>query len=261
MSNLTGSTMFVPTVPQVAPMVAYPSGGFPFDGHSQRGAKRLALRGGFSATKTMSKRRRVKSAYYKTFKARVRDIPPAKHHAGVSETVLTDNTIFTMGITQGVGPGTGNNQRIGDSIFLEALKINGHIQSAETSNGYKYRIIVGYSGEEYGTTVLASGNLTSNEIFLPSGGENVNKIVNPKTFTAIYDEVIDINSQIEGDGTVQSFRATIPLKRNFPYQQATSVYGKNVNLYVVVIGYGIGVVDGTPVGAIYMTYDMVFKNN
>lgn len=255
MSNMTGSTMFVPSY-------QYPlSPLFSYDPLSQPIGKKTVLRGGFSATRTMTKRRRLRRGYYKTFKARVRDIPPAKHHAGVSETVLTDNGIFTMGITQGVGPGTGNNQRIGDSIFLEALKINGHFQSSENSNGYKFRVIVGYSGEEYGTTVLATGNLSAQEIFLPSGGENINKIVNPKAFTAVYDEVIDINSQIEGDGTIQSYRATIPLKKNFPYQEATSVYGKTNNLYVVVIGYGIGLVDGTSVGAIYMTYDLIFKNN
>lgn len=256
MSNMTGTTMVIPSFPS--------SPWFPWSGQLAdpiSSAKRVAVRNGFSATRTMTKRKRQRAGYSKTFKARVRDIPPAKHHAGISETVLTDNQIFTMGVTQGVGPGTGNNQRIGDSIFLEALKINGHIQSAETSNGYKYRIIVGYSGEEYGATVLTSGLLSTSEVFLPSGGENVNKIVNPKSFTSVYDEIIDINSQIEGDGTVQSFRATIPLKKNFPYQQATSVYGKNTNLYVVVIGYGIGVADGTPVGAIYLTYDLVFKNN
>jgi hypothetical protein len=251
---MTGSTLYVPSYP------SFGSYGYA-DAHSQRMAKKVAVRNGFSATRTMTKRRKRRGAYSKTFKARVRDIPPAKHHSGISETVITDNQIFTMGITQGVGPGTGNNQRIGDSIFLEALKINGHFQSSEVSNGYKYRILVGYSGEEYGTLVLASGNLNTGELFLPSGGENVNKIVNPKSFTAIYDEVVDINSQIEGDGTIQSFRATIPLKRNFDYQQATSVYGKTVNLYVVVIGYAIGTVDASPIGAIYLTYDLIYKNN
>lgn len=166
-----------------------------------------------------------------------------------------------MNLTAQIGQGTGNADRLGDSIYLEALKLEGFFQSATDPNAYRFRLIVGYSGEEYGVTTFTAGNLTATELFLPSTTTTpTNGIINPKAFTVLYDEVHDINSQVENYRTIASTRTTIQLKQQFPYQASTSVYGKTKNLYAVVVAYAADVAAATPIGSAVLSYDLIFKD-
>jgi len=240
------------------------SGGIPVFGHSQRlpplKMQRLSGAGGLTVTRRINNKKR-KWGIRKTFKAKVKQLNPAKHLSGNTGVTINNAVIYTMNLTAQIGQGTGNNNRLGDAVFLEALKFEGFFQSGTAPNAYRFRLIIGWSGEEYGTTTLASGSLTSSELFLPSTDTTVtNAIINPKAFTAVYDEVHDLNSQVDGYRTIQSTRFTVPFKQSFPYQAATSVYGKMKNLYAVVVAYAADVAANTAIGSAVLSYDLIFKD-
>jgi len=242
--------------------------GIPSWGHSQRSVvpwakqisqKRTRFNGGYSNVGTMTKLRGKRTAYRKTFKQRVLSIPPAKHMTGNDRRALGSDTLYGVNITGQVTQGDLNSNRDGDAIFNEALKIKGHFESDTISNAYKCRVLVGYSGEEYTSAIFSSATLTGSDVFF-SNANNYNAIVNPKAFTVLYDTTMDLNSQVEGDSTIQSFESTIPLKQMFPYQASASAYGKTKNLYVLAVAYGVGIAAGTGVGTISCTWDLIFKN-
>lgn len=243
--------------------------GVPYFGHSQRSnalpwikqiqQKKTRLAGGYSAVGTMTKLRQRRTAFRKSFKQKVLSIPPAKHLTSDSRVGVGSDTIYSVNVTAQVAQGDANNQRDGDAIYMEALKIKGQFESDPVSNAYKCRVLVGYSGEEYTAASFSSATLVGNQVFF-SGTNNYNAIVNPKAFTCLYDTTMDLNSQIEGDVTIQSFESTIPLKQMLPYQSSGSVYGKYKNLYIVVVAYGVGIGAGTGVGTISCNWDLIFKN-
>lgn len=258
MSN--GSFVWMPTM---SGTTIANSGGIPVFGHSQRlppiKVQRTGGVGGITTTRRINNKKRKGTK--KTFKSKVKSINPAKHLSGNTGVTINNAVIYTMNLTAQIGQGTGNNNRLGDSVYLEALKMEGFFQSATDPNAYRFRLIIGWSGEEYGTTTLASGSLTSSELFLPSTDTTVtNAIVNPKAFTTLYDEVHDLNSQVSDYRTIQSTRFTIQIKQSFPYQAATSVYGKTKNLYAVVVAYAADVAANTAIGSAVLSYDLIFKD-
>lgn len=219
-----------------------------------------------SRTQTLSTvrtKRKPKSA--KSYIKRVIESDkPAKHKTHYAATALVHNLIYSISPTQLVVQGDTNEDRDGDQIQLCALKMNGTLFSDGTANGYTYRIMIGYSGEEYN---LSAGTwqataLQEAELFLPATGNGfrTGAIVNPKAFTCLYDEVVDINSLLSGVVDIHSYSLTVPLTGKFPYQSTASIYGKNRSLYVVVIpcvnGGSLGL---TSCGAIQASFDLIFK--
>lgn len=238
------------------------SGGVPVLGHSQRPAKRQRMKTSFSmsGTDTLKKKRIVKRSRVKSFRRKVLDVFQTKHFSGTSETTIADNVFKAMNLTSQVTQGDNDAQREGDSIHLEALKIEGHIQTSADSNAYKFRILVGYSRHEVNNTSIVA-DPTFPSPFLPGTAfQLVNGIINPKNFTVLYDQILDLNSQVEGDRTIQSFRDTIKLNKTFYYKASGAIYGKDKNLYVIVLGYRPDTLDGDPVGSCLLSYDLIFKD-
>jgi len=187
---------------------------------------------------------------------------PAKHFCNSSATNLLHGTYNTVIPTAGIVQGTSNTTRIADHIQLCAIKIKGCFQSAATAAGFSYRIIVGFTGEEYNLpTVLGSG-LGSTELMIANSDSNwaLNGLINPKAFTVLHDSTYDINSQIAAVADISSFAMTVPLNSKFDYQANGSIYGKTKNLAVVVVGTQIGGVIGTTLtGQVILSYDLIFK--
>lgn len=210
------------------------------------------------------KKRRLRRSM--SLKAMIKRTEAAKHFSFDTNLTMTHNTLYTCVPTQGITQGTGNINRIGDQIYLCALKIKAYWQSAATSGPYTYRIIVGYSGEEV-TTVGASSSFVSGlgttEVFLPgtTGQATPNGVINPKAFTVLYDETFDINSQVAAVADVQSFVHTIPINQQFNYQSSASIQGKVRNLCICVSGVTASGASGvTPVGNLIWACDLVYKD-
>jgi len=188
---------------------------------------------------------------------------PAKHQTSVQSVgAATHVTIYSSNLTAGIVQGTSNTGRLGDSVRLIALKLKGFFQSPSAATGmYSYRVIVGWSGEEYSGNTLGV-NLTDTELFLPNTTTawNVNGIINPKAFTCLYDETFDVPSLISNVADLVSYNQTIQLNQDFDYQASGSALGKTKNLYMVVICNVVGGVAGTTAaGVTYTATDLIFK--
>lgn len=210
-------------------------------------------------TITTTKRRRLTNK--NSFRNQMLKNTPAKHNTQGPTTAMTANTIYTFNATSLITQGDANTNRDGDAINLEALKVRGYYSTSATAGAYMFRMIVGYSGEEIttGNAFIALG-LTAGQIFLPNFPSNFVAVVNPKAFTVVHDEVIDSNSQIAATKDVANIAKTLLLKKKFLYQETASIFGKDTNLYIIVIAH---VVDGatgtTPAGDVLIATDLIFK--
>jgi len=187
---------------------------------------------------------------------------PAKHFCNSSATNLLHGTYNTVIPTAGIVQGISNTTRIADHVQLCAIKIKGCFQSSASAAGYSYRILVGFTGEEYNLPTLLGSGLGSTELMIANSDANwvANGIINPKAFTVLHDSTYDINSQIAAVADIASFAMTVPLNTKFDYQANGSIYGKTKNLAVVVVGNQIGGVTGTTItGQVILSYDLIFK--
>lgn len=228
---------------------------------ASRGRTAQRAGGTNSYTTTRTKRRRPKGR--QSIKKLMASVLPGKQNTNqLVSGVMKHSTLYTVNVTAMISQGNTNSTRIGDSIILNALKLNGAYFSHTTAGAYTFRILVGYSGEEYSNTTFGSG-LGASEIFLPSTFGNFAGcgIVNPRAFSVVFDKKIDINSQIAGVVDLSSFTDTISLNGvNFDYQANGSAYGKVKNLYMVIVA---DVAGGTPAttdsGTMIVSTDLVFK--
>lgn len=191
---------------------------------------------------------------------------PAFHDTvadGALTVAHTHNTIFAFSPTQAITQGTTNESRIGDAVYLEALKIKGLYHSDAAAGAYTLRILIGYSGEEYNCPGSFITGFAATDIFLPNTGSTfrTSSIVNPKAFTVLYDSTIEVNSNIVSTQEVKNFEDIIQLKKKFSYQSSGSQYGKDQNLYIILVSTVLGGITGvTSSGATMPTYDLIFKN-
>jgi len=195
-----------------------------------------------------------------SFRDKVLKNQPAKHFSFGSGFTLLQHQIQSLNITAGVTQGTALNNRLGDSIELCALKVKGHFYAPATADAYNYRIIVGWSGEEYGATGFGV-NLTDTEIFLPNTtpSSKCDGLVNPKAFTVLHDQTMDVNSNVPATSDIYSFGFTIPFNKQFDYQSNGSIFGKSRSLYCVVIGDSFTGAVGATVAIGQVSWDLIFK--
>lgn len=185
----------------------------------------------------------------------------AKHDTFGPTTALVHNTIYGVNVTEQITQSLTNEGRLGDSIYLEAVKIRGIYTSNSVAAPYNCRVIVGFTGEEVATGAnFVAAAFSAAELFLPGAPSNLTSLINPKAFTCLYDEIFDVNSQIPATRDVSSIIATIPLKQQFMYQSNGSIQGKTKNLVIAVVTnvYG-GVAGVTSTGEIVLAVDTIFK--
>lgn len=215
-----------------------------------------------SLTSTVTERKRRKKGN-KSFKNRLYDSMAAKHATGYQGVGMTSGTLYTMIPTALPTQGDSNSSRDGDAIVLCGLKLKGLYNTNATAEAYSFRIIVGYTGEEYSNTTFASG-LGSTELFHTSTatGYTSNGIINPKAFTCLYDEKFTLNSEISAVRSRVDYEINVPLdNQTFYYQAAASALGKTKNLAVVIVADSIGGTTGTTdVGGTTISWDFIYKN-
>lgn len=221
-------------------------------------------------THTGAWKRPKKKQARNSFKDKVLKTMPAKHYT--YETAF--NTVHNIGYgsvpTQGIVQGDGNTQRDGDRITIMALKFNITSHSDTAAAGYTYRVIVGWTGEEYTAAGIANGFIATNvvgapqitDVFLPNTAtvSQTNGIVNPKAFTVLYDRLYDVNSQVTGAKDAASFGDTVQIDQDYSYQASGSIQGKTKNLVIFVLATVNNGVNGTTVtGDTAIAVDLIFK--
>lgn len=225
--------------------------------------KRTALRNSRSQSMTLTQQRKRKRTSRVSFKNQLYDNLAAKHVNGNQGRSMTHNTLYTLTPTAIPTQGDSNANRDGDAIVLCALKLNGYYVSDPAAGAYAFRIIVGYTGEEYANTTFVSG-LGASELFLPTTADVVtsNGIINPKAFTVLYDEKLTLNSEIAATKSRIDYSINVPLNnQKFYYQSAASTLGKSKNLVVVICAdVDAGTTGTTAVGGTSISWDFIFKN-
>lgn len=215
-----------------------------------------------SETETKMKKRKVGRST--TFKDKMLKQVEAKHWTNNTLNSMSHQTLYVHNPTYNVVQGTSINTRVGDKIYLSAIKFKGSFQAPATSGAYTFRIIIGYSGEEFPTgTTFTSGGILDTEIFHPSTSNNwtTNGVINPKAFTMLYDERIDLNSFTTDTAEVRSLSTTVQLDKDFPYQSGGSRFGKFKNLTIVITSNVAGGSAGvSPSGTWVMGYDLIYKD-
>ena len=121
-----------------------------------------------SYTRTITKKSRSSKTIGGAVKKTILGMSSA-YHSTVSDqtngTGTVHNNIYSANLTAAIGQGTLNSTRQGDSIFLESLKIKGYMLSAATAGAYQFRLLIGWSGEEYNPSGLLTSGLTGVQLF------------------------------------------------------------------------------------------------
>ena len=232
--------------------------GYPNQQSSQR-TKRTRTSSGY--TDTGFRKSSMSSALYvrgskanrTSFGALMRANTPLKYSIGSVSSGVLHNTAYTTPMTQSIVTGSGDGNRIGDEIFLKFLKIRMTINSGSASGAYTHRTIIGFSNVQNNTGASTTAGIYSAAVHAGTAAFIVDGIINPKNFTAIYDETFDIPSEIPATNNVHSVERVLPLERKFQYQTAGSVYGKLNNLYFIHLSTVIG---GTTATSVTGQYDL-----
>jgi len=227
------------------------------------GTRKAQATRGHTGTTGLVYQRRRRTPVRASFKKKVMQIQNAKHYTYTPTQAMTHATLYTTCPTAGITQGDAIGNRDGDSIYLVALKVKGMFLAPTDKNAYSMRIIVGWTGEEVGTLGSTFGSgVGSSQLFHPSttGSWFLNGIINPKAFTALYDQTVDINSLIDTVREVSSFNFTVPLEQSFSYQSTASTDGKTKTLVIIVCSAVSGGSSGTTAsGDSPIAIDLIFK--
>lgn len=232
----------------------------------QKSASRYA-RSGFSSTVTKRKRQSGRHG----LKAVIQSVKPAKHSyvADSDNNVanMTHNTIYSFSPTQVIPQSVGEYSRTGNSIQLEALKINlWYMNPTGTSNGVKVRIIVLFSDVNTARTTFGSALGISDLFGIGSGASTgtsftTGGIIDPKRVTVVDDRSFTVAPSVTTVRESPPLAYTVPLHQKFVYDPI-GAYGKFKNLYVCVVAcVPDGTSGATNVGSIYSNTDLIFKDN
>lgn len=150
---------------------------------------------------------------------------------------MTKRVVLSHNVTAQIAQGTADGTRVGDQINLQSLIVNFSLSTNTTAAFYKYRVIVGWSGEEFNTSpTLLTTNLGATDVFIQTPNSLWELgIINTKSFTPVFDKLIEVNSLLASYSDGVTTRMVIPFNQKFSYQAAGSTMGKTKNLYIVLV--------------------------
>lgn len=181
-------------------------------------------------------------------------------------TGLLHNTIYTFNPLQGIALGTGERNRVGDSIFVKFIKLRYATQCTAAAPCQKYRVMVIKSDEKFNVPPTAFGSgFGLSDLFWPDGGGNysletircLKNLKDASITSVLYDRIHDVNfhSYDNGPNTIQgkAWDVTIPVNKKVSYDNVNSNYLKGDNYYVITIPW----IGGGSTGSTQATYTEV----
>lgn len=126
----------------------------------------------FTSTKTKMRQPRKsvrKVATVAAVKRMIGQVVEKKQNSfGVNQAfgIGNNNTVHSANLTAKIIQGTTDGSRIGDSIFINSVHMNMSIATATDSSYYRYRVIIGWSGEEYNISGVNVTGLGGTEVFI-----------------------------------------------------------------------------------------------
>jgi len=179
----------------------------------------------------------------------------------VFQNAIDHDGCVSISPTQRITQGVTNTNRIGDTIYLQNLVVNGYYTCPTAALSItRVRIMVIWSRLAVANTTFVSGVVGPTQLFLSgsTATTNVNGIVNSKAVTVLSDMILEVNPSISTAKDVKSFAFTVPLNQNFDYAEAVGTMGKRKNLYIVAIPMKVG--GGDDAGDVVLSYALKFKD-
>ena len=180
---------------------------------------------------------------------------------GVFQNGNVHDSVVSISPTQRLTQGVTNTNRIGDSVHLQSLTINGYYVAPNVALSInRVRIMVVWSRLAVANTTFTSGIIGPTQLFLAGSTTttNVNGIVNTKAVTVLSDMILEVNPSISTAKDIKSFAFTVPLNQNFDYAEPVGTMGKRKNLYIIAIPFKVG--GGADAGDVIVSYALKFKD-
>lgn len=193
-------------------------------------------------------------------KAIVKADQGAKHKIITNSVTLLHEGHYTLNITGNIAKGDDNNNRDGDRIHLEAIKVRGFMQQVAAQNdNAQIRFMLVKSREEVlgGSDSFGSG-LGSSSLY--TAVDSINSIIDPKKVTVLYDTTFLLKKMLSGVTNITPFSMTLPIKQQHIYDTGTN-FGKECNFYIVLYAFVPGLAGGVDTAAtMRFNADLIFKN-
>jgi len=227
---------------------------------------RNAYRYGASATTTGVLRKRPTPGYStNSLAAKVRKLQPA-NHVNVGDNVATftmlHNTVFTWNLLSNVISGAATeNQRSGNQLFLEAVKLSFFCESPTTIDAITVRVMILMHDDFYDNAVPSSVGLTRGDIGIgTTGNERTTCLIpDPKKCTIIDDRKFVISVPVSGARDTTIIDYNVQLKQKFLFQTSSTQEGKFKNLYCVITANQCNAPNGTIIGVMKPNFDLIFR--
>jgi hypothetical protein len=180
----------------------------------------------------------------------------------VAASGVTHNTIYTANVLNGISQGTGDGNRIGDSIHIDHITLNCLLDTATGSSNVvpvKLRVMLLACTAQYTQASFGSG-LGSSDLFYATSTNLLISRLNPRLCKLLCDEIIHIQPTVAAVGTVGYGHINCKVDAPFEFRTGTQ-YGTAANLYLVTIPYVVGGTSGTTqAGAFAYDYAVTFRD-
>jgi len=206
-----------------------------------------------------------------TFKTQLAKNTPAQHNIQAITSAVNQGNQFLINTTGYITQGTGISNRIGDSVYLEAINFNVRFNNDPAINTpivWKFGVM--WSGDEktanvatYATPTTADSPLVDWTLLGPTDGDIGMTIWNSKAITKLADVNIELHEVLAGQVATKQFNLSVPLKQQFKYDKVAGTYGKFKNLYIFIKGFDIAQpppASTLQIGGYTVTWDLIFKN-
>lgn len=215
--------------------------------------------------KVVSYRKKVvkKESFGQKVKKVLAKTSEAKHHVYSEFKNMNSNVLYDINLLSPIGQGVAVNQRIGDLIDAESIKLNlTYFNATGYDDSHLLRMFIFRNDDYHNDNALTTSYNSSYNNLLTGSTNNswVNGIVDPKASWVVFDKTFKIKPSYTGSADIFNFSKTISFKRKLQYKSASSEMTKG-NWYM---GFAVETPNGTSVltvGHLELTFDLIFKED
>jgi len=179
-------------------------------------------------SKTTTKRKQKKNAYVNgnSLKKYIRNMESTLHNiVGQTNFSTVHNTVYSCNLTFNITQGSAQDNRQGDTVFLNALKASIFYESPfGSANGTTYRVLIHWSDIYKNSGSWSSGTIGLNNLFYSLTGNDRSStgLIDPKTTTVVYDELVTIMPNLTSTYAISTDEIKVQLNKAINYLPGTN---------------------------------------
>jgi hypothetical protein len=175
---------------------------------------------------------------------------------------FTHNTLITSNPLYLISQGTGDSNRIGDTIHVDSISLKLLFDTATATigaAGIKTRVMLIACTAQYAVTAFTSG-VGSTDMFYASSTNLLTTRLNPRLCKVLCDEIIDVKPTVANIGALGYGHIECKVDAPFEFRTGTN-YGTAANLYLVMVPYVVSGTSGvTTCGAFGFDYAVSYRD-